>query len=184
MEKQRRKRGIPKIKGTVIACEGCGAAVTLNRRADTRFCRSCYLAKNGAEARERSAAKRATPEGRDYLNRWHRKEHASNPRFAISARMRVLIHRGIGKGKAGLSWSKFVPYTLDELMRHLERQFLPGMTWENRGLWHIDHVVPVTAHEFSGPDDPEFKAAWALTNLQPLWALDNIRKNATRTHLL
>ena len=69
-------------------------------------------------------------------------------------------------------------------MTHLERQFLPGMTWGNRGEWHIDHIVPLASFTFTSPDDPEFRAAWALTNLRPLWAKDNIRKSAKRTHLI
>lgn len=98
--------------------------------------------------------------------------------------MRTMIHRGLGKGKAGRSWREFVPYTLEELMAHLERQFLPGMTWDNRRQWHIDHIVPLASFTFTSPDDPEFRAAWALTNVRPLWAKDNIRKSAKRTHLL
>ena len=98
--------------------------------------------------------------------------------------MRTLIHRALGKNKAGRSWREFVNYSLEELMSHLERQFLPGMTWENKGEWHIDHIIPRSSFEYESPDDPEFKQAWALTNLRPLWAIDNIRKNATREFLL
>lgn len=61
-------------------------------------------------------------------------------------------------------------------MAHLERQFLPGMTWENRGEWHIDHIRPLCSFQFQTPDCPQFREAWALTNLQPLWAQDNLKK--------
>lgn len=94
------------------------------------------------------------------------------------------MHRALGRGKAGRSWREFVPYTLDDLMAHLERQFLPGMTWANRGEWHIDHIRPLCSFKFTTPDDAEFRAAWALSNLRPLWALDNIRKNGRRDLLL
>ena len=87
-------------------------------------------------------------------------------------------------GKGGLSWQELVPYTLADLTVHLERQFLPGMTWANIGTWHVDHIVPLKAFSFSTADDPEFRAAWALTNLRPLWAADNLKKQAARTHLL
>jgi hypothetical protein len=69
-------------------------------------------------------------------------------------------------------------------MVHLERQFLSGMTWANRGQWHIDHIQPRSSFKFVGPDDPEFKACWALSNLRPLWKADNLKKNARRTLLL
>jgi hypothetical protein len=87
-------------------------------------------------------------------------------------------------GKNGRSWEELVGYTTADLMRHLERQFLPGMTWENRCAWHLDHIQPLASFNFTTPSDPDFKAAWSLPNLRPLWACDNLRKSAQRTHLL
>jgi hypothetical protein len=52
------------------------------------------------------------------------------------------------------------------------------MTWENYGEWHVDHIVPVSAHNFETTEDIDFKKCWDLSNLQPLWATDNMRKNA------
>jgi hypothetical protein len=75
-------------------------------------------------------------------------------------------------------------YTIAELRTHLERQFLPGMSWHNMGKWHIDHIVPLASFTITGPDDPELKRAWALPNLRPLWARDNIAKGAKTTSLL
>lgn len=84
----------------------------------------------------------------------------------------------IRQGKAGKSWVSVVGYSREELMTHLERQFLPGMSWENYGRngWHVDHIRPVTSFVFDSVDDPQFRACWALENLQPLWEPDNIRK--------
>jgi hypothetical protein len=94
----------------------------------------------------------------------------------------------LGSKKGGRSWQSLVGYTLERLRRHLERQFVRGMTWENRGhgpgKWHIDHILPVSSFKFETPDDADFKACWALSNLRPLWSTDNIRKSANRTHLL
>lgn len=60
------------------------------------------------------------------------------------------------------------------------------MSWENYGRdgWHIDHRVPLAAFKFNTPDDPDFKVAWALTNLQPMWATDNFSKGARRLLLI
>jgi len=95
-----------------------------------------------------------------------------------------MMHRALGKKKEGRSWREFVDYSLEELMQHLERQLLPGMTWGNQGEWHIDHIIPQSSFRFSSPDDPEFKACWALSNLRPMWAKENIQKNARRMYLL
>jgi len=43
-------------------------------------------------------------------------------------------------------------------------------------IWHIDHIRPISAFSFTVPEDPEFKECWALNNLQPLWAFDNLSK--------
>ncbi|MNL66254.1 hypothetical protein D3C87_1906890 [compost metagenome] len=52
------------------------------------------------------------------------------------------------------------------------------MTWSNYGDWHIDHKFPLATHSYETPDCEGFKSAWALSNLQPLWAEDNRKKHA------
>jgi hypothetical protein len=95
------------------------------------------------------------------------------------------IRKSLINGKSGRKWETLAGYTLNQLMAHLERQFLNGMTWENRGNgWHIDHIVPLSSFKFTSPDDPEFKAAWALTNLRPLWKRDNLEKGSKQMFLV
>lgn len=61
-----------------------------------------------------------------------------------------------------------------ELLDYLESKFSEGMTWENYGKWHIDHIRPCVS--FNLEDSEEQKKCFHWTNLQPLWAVDNIRK--------
>ena len=89
----------------------------------------------------------------------------------ISERVRVAL-----KGnKTG--WRTSVGWTIGELMQHMEAQFKPGMSWDNYGEWHIDHIKPKAKFEFSSAHDEGFKACWSLSNLQPMWASDNSRKS-------
>lgn len=60
------------------------------------------------------------------------------------------------------------------LRKHLESQFQDGMTWENRGEWHIDHIIPLA----SASSEAELLKLCHYTNLQPLWAFDNLSKGA------
>lgn len=184
MAAQRRKRGVPLIKGNVVQCMDCGTALECNRRV-RKYCEICSVEAARERARIASKARRDSPDGREYTNAWQRNRRRIDPTWRVSAHMRVMIHRDIGARKQGRSWRSFVPYSLAELMVHLERQFTEGMSWERFGPEiHIDHIVPLASLKFDGPDHPDFKAAWALTNLRPMWALENIRKNRVRTHLL
>jgi hypothetical protein len=65
------------------------------------------------------------------------------------------------------------------LKLHLERQFKKGMTWDNRNLWHIDHIVPCASFDLTDPDQQ--KQCFHYTNLQPLWAKENLSKGARIT---
>ena len=61
-----------------------------------------------------------------------------------------------------------------ELKEHLENQFKNGMTWDNQGEWHIDHIIPLS----SGNTEEEIIKLCHYTNLQPLWAIDNMKKGS------
>jgi hypothetical protein len=63
--------------------------------------------------------------------------------------------------------------TPQELKEHLEKQFKDGMTWENRNLWHIDHISPLS----SAKTEEELYKLCHYTNLQPLWAEENLKKS-------
>lgn len=101
-----------------------------------------------------------------------------SPSVRLNASMAAGMRHSLRKGaKAGQKWETLAGYDVNDLMAHLESQFLPGMTWENYGEWEIDHIVPRVAHNFETPADIDFHRCWALSNLQPLWAADNRRKN-------
>jgi hypothetical protein len=62
------------------------------------------------------------------------------------------------------------------LRARLEVKFQQGMSWDNYGQWHIDHIKPLA--KFDLTDRTQFLAACHYTNLQPLWAEDNLSKGA------
>ena len=71
--------------------------------------------------------------------------------------------------------SNLIGCTGRELVMHLESQFLPGMSWDNRNEWHIDHIIPLSS--FNLLDSIQFSKASHYTNLRPLWAKDNKYKS-------
>jgi hypothetical protein len=68
----------------------------------------------------------------------------------------------------------YVGCSLNELRSHLESTFMDGMTWDNYGKWHVDHIFPCASFDMN--DETERKACFHYTNLQALWATDNIKK--------
>lgn len=100
-------------------------------------------------------------------------------RFKIESAIRCRIWSGIKRGsKFGRRTFDLLGYTVEELRAHLERKFQPGMSWENYGDWHIDHIRPLSSFSYETPNGEDFRAAWSLSNLQPLWARDNLIKGA------
>jgi len=68
--------------------------------------------------------------------------------------------------------NKILGCSFEEFKQHLERQFTKGMTWENQGQWHLDHIYPMSLAK----DEEEIIRLNHYTNFQPLWAIDNIKK--------
>jgi hypothetical protein len=101
------------------------------------------------------------------------------PRNRLSQRIRGLMRQYLSNQKMLKSSNTFkmLGYTPCELKIHFESQFTDGMSWENMSEWHIDHIRPVASFDFDSTEHPDFKKCWALNNLQPLWAEDNLRKS-------
>jgi len=104
------------------------------------------------------------------------KKRRLSPTYKLSCALSGSIWRALKSGKCKKHWETLVNYTLQDLITHLESKFKDGMSWENYGKWHIDHKKPISSFNFSSYEDPEFEECWALTNLQPLWASENISK--------
>lgn len=125
--------------------------------------------------------KKANPDKvRSYSKKMYERSW-QDPKFRIEASIRAGVNKGIRKGsKSARRTFEVLGYSLSELMRHLEKQFEPGMSWDNHGIhgWHIDHRIPLDAHNYETPDDVDFKKAWALQNLRPMWGVENISKHA------
>ena len=115
----------------------------------------------------------------------HYEKFKKTPKAKLNCVMSYGTRRALKYGKAGKSWKKFVTYTVDDLVKHIERQFVKGMTWDNYGTkWEVDHILPISGFNFSSPDDESFKLCFALSNMRPLCKKENNRKRAKRTHLL
>lgn len=107
---------------------------------------------------------------------WRKKPNSKAITF-----MRDSLRRALKIEKNGRT-EKILGYTRNDLKAHIERQFQPGMSWSNHGDWHIDHIVPIIKLLNSGEKDPA--VINCLSNLQPIWAKDNLKKNNRQVSLL
>lgn len=107
----------------------------------------------------------------------------SSPKAIVHNRMSCQIRGALANGKSGRSWRSMVSYTVDDLVAHLLTTMPDGFNWSDvvSGALHIDHKIPVSAFNFSSPEDHDFKRCWSLENLQLLPALENIKKGAKLT---
>jgi len=129
------------------------------------------------KAQYRSANKEKIAErNAQYVN----KRLKTDPRFKLDNNFSRSIRdtlKNINSSKNGRSWESLVGYSVQQLKEHLEKQFKPEMNWENHGTyWHIDHKRPKSWFNYDSAEHPDFKQCWALENLQPLEATENMKK--------
>jgi hypothetical protein len=107
---------------------------------------------------------------------------AADPFARLSASLRGLTRKAFqrnGYTKRSRT-SELLGCTWEELRTHIEKQFLPRMSWENRDQWHVDHIVPLA----SAKSIEDLEALCHFTNLRPLWARTNQSKSGKRETLL
>ena len=103
-----------------------------------------------------------------------KKEYKSN---AVACSMRSMLGyhlRKNGMSKMNKKTFEILGYTTGELKSHLSKLFTKGMSFDNYGDWHVDHITPVSWFDLTNKD--EFNKCWSLSNLKPMWAQENISK--------
>jgi hypothetical protein len=112
-----------------------------------------------------------------YLRDYKKSRESQDIVFSLNRKIRRRMWYALKKKKGSGQAIDFLGCSIDFLKGYLESKFQPGMTWENNTYtgWHIDHIVPLSAFDLT--DVTQLKLACHYTNLQPLWAKDNLRKS-------
>ena len=170
-------------------CSKCEEAKSLsmfykdkkNRDGHQSHCKQCkiewlaqYYKTPEGKKKHRKHQKTWETKNRDKVNAKQLRNYYRN---RISWNISRLIRASLGRDKNGAHWELVVDFTLEELRNHLKSQFQDGMSWDNYGEWHIDHIRPISSFQIADIHCQGFRDCWSLSNLQPLWAIENLKKS-------
>ena len=111
-----------------------------------------------------------------YSNIYIKQRRAKDPLFKMKDNLRSRTYKAFKNGgyNKNTKTAKTLGAPFQEVFDHLENLFTEGMSWENQGEWHVDHIIPLA----SANTKEELIALCHYTNLQPLWAEDNLSKGS------
>lgn len=116
---------------------------------------------------------------RNYIDTYakNKKKYYSNINYRLMVLLRTRFKRAIQNNSKRESVLRLIGCSIDELKNYLEGKFQSGMSWKNYGFygWHIDHIKPCSVFDLTKLE--EQKKCFHYSNLQPLWARDNLKKN-------
>lgn len=143
-----------------------------------RTCDAAYRTANRARLSEMNRVWRteSREQRRAYSRAYSRRRKEVDVAYDITCRLRNRVKMACARGRKISKFWTLTGCTIGELLEHLESRFQPGMTWGNRGDWHIDHIKPCALFDLGDPDQQ--RKCFHYTNLQPLWARDNLAKGS------
>jgi len=111
---------------------------------------------------------------RDNINIRHNNRKITDINYKLTCTLRSRLYCAIRNTQKVGSAVEDLGCSIKELKQYLENKFKNGMTWNNYGDWHIDHIIPLSIFDLKSRND--FLKACHYTNLQPLWGKENISK--------
>lgn len=109
-----------------------------------------------------------------YFKNWINKKLKTDPNFKMKQQLSHRIYLALKGANKSKRTQELLGCTIDELWVYLESKFQSGMTRENHGKWHVDHIKPCVSFDLTDPKQQAI--CFHYTNLQPLWAVDNLKK--------
>lgn len=148
--------------------------INLSSKLDYQINKEKYL----RLSRKQYDLRKNTIEFKLYRRQYQKRKRELDIKFKITQNLRTRLNKVLkGKNKSQ-STIKLLGCSIEFLKKHLESKFKSGMNWNNYGQWHIDHKNPIVTYNLSNPQ--EQKRCFHYTNLQPLWAEENLKKSKKR----
>lgn len=169
-------------------CNGCDLLLTIDNYTVTcktkgylrRLCKPCRAEKLKLKRKSdplphKLAARKYYKKHKKEINKKLWEYRKNNPMERLRCNIRKRLHKVLKTKRLSKNnkLNDYIGCTKDELIYHIEKQFQPGMSWDNYGEWHLDHIKPLSL----GNTSHEIESLNHFENLQPLWAYDNIKKS-------
>ncbi len=158
------------IGKTISECKLCRKE---NRKYDKEYQNQYYL-KN----KERIKIYKHDSKNKQRRNQLLKERYNNDTAFKILWNLRRRICLALNGKDKSLSTIFLIGCEIDYLIYHIQEQFTEGMNWDNYGKgigkWNIDHILPCISFDLS--KESEQRKCFNYSNLQPLWAIDNLRK--------
>lgn len=187
-------------KSNIIKCLFCDVIFETFKRSDTKYCslvclnnnkkinnsvnKKEYYNKNKEKLKIKSRnnyekiknTEKFKIRSSSYRKSWETEKRSKDIIYKLKKQLRIRLNSAIRKNIKVGSAIRDLGCSVEELKSHLESKFQPGMTWENYGFygWHIDHIIPLSSLDLTNVDN--IKKLCHFSNLQPLWAHDNMKK--------
>tara|TARA_R110002096_G_scaffold30185_4_gene90236 strand:- start:2248 stop:2838 length:591 start_codon:yes stop_codon:yes gene_type:complete len=153
-------------------CKSCNKHYRETNKERIKGCKDKWYQSNKERLKEKQ--KEYDKANRQRLNIYIKKRKQTDPLFKLKCNLRTRTYRAFkNKGYSkdtktqqmlGIDW--------EIAKQYIERQFKKGMNWSNQGEWHIDHIIPLA----SAKTTDRLKQLCHYTNLQPMWAEENLSK--------
>lgn len=119
--------------------------------------------------------RRQSPLYKKNAREYSRKKKLDDEQYRLSIKLRQRLNSAVKRNYISGKTIDDLGCSIEAFKLYIERQFKPGMSWENREKWHLDHIRPLSSFNLS--DQNQFSAASHYTNIQPLWPKENLAKN-------
>ena len=166
-------------------CPICGKRLITS---SYEICFSCEIDKNHKEFRKQLKKQKKNPTEEEIIKRRKNFSQYKKNRLKIDINFKVRCYLGsrIWDALKGRTKSKntlkLLGCSIEQLKKHLASQFRLGMSWSNYGKWHVDHIKSCNSFDLSREE--EQRKCFHYSNLQPLWAKDNLKKKKLKKYYL
>jgi hypothetical protein len=168
----KRKKFVAKICYLLLLKAGVDKSFIKNENKNLQKEKQCLRYRKYYEKNKQKIIARAKLHKKKAGNKYYKNNIEVRLKIRLRNRLGSALKNNQKKGKT----LDYLGCNVEELKLHLEKQFTEGMTWDNWGKngWHIDHIKPLVSFDLSKEEN--IKIASHYSNLQPLWAKDNLEK--------